>query len=79
MKILAKPLVFGRPNLGRYVRLSQTRPTPHPKRKKSLRISNLSNNDQLSPHHDSQFLAFSTEVLVRKNQDTIAVVLPLLP
>ena len=35
--------------------------------------------DQLSPHHDSQFLAFSTEVLVRMNQGTIAVVLPLLP
>ena len=35
--------------------------------------------DQLSPHHDSQFSAFSTEVLVRKNRDTIAVVLPLLP
>ena len=24
--------------------------------------------DQLSPHHDSQFSAFSTEVLDRKNQ-----------
>ena len=24
--------------------------------------------DQLSPHHDSQFLAFSTEVLDRMNQ-----------
>ena len=24
--------------------------------------------DQLSPHHDSQFLAFSTEVLARMNQ-----------
>ena len=35
--------------------------------------------DQLSPHHDSQFSAFSTEVLVRKNRDTITVVLPLLP
>ena len=35
--------------------------------------------DRLSPHHDSQFSAFSTEVLVRKNRDTIAVVLPLLP
>ena len=32
--------------------------------------------DRLWPHHDSQFLAFSTEVLVRKNRDTIAVVLP---
>ena len=35
--------------------------------------------DQLSPYHDSQFSAFSTEVLVRKNRDTIAVVLPVLP
>ena len=35
--------------------------------------------DQLSLHHDSQFSAFSTEVLVRKNRDTIAVVLPVLP
>ena len=29
--------------------------------------------------HDSQFSAFSTEVLIRKNRDTIAVVLPVLP
>ena len=35
--------------------------------------------DQLSPHHDSQFLAFTTEVLVRTNRDRIAVVLPVLP
>ena len=35
--------------------------------------------DQLSPHHDSQFLAFSTEVLIRMNQGTIAVVLPVPP
>ena len=35
--------------------------------------------DQLSPHHDSQFSAFSTEVLIWINQDTIAVGLPLLP
>ena len=35
--------------------------------------------DQLSPHHDSQFYAFSIEVLIRTSQDTIAVVLPLLP
>ena len=35
--------------------------------------------DRLSLHHDSQFSAFSTEVLVRKNRDAIAVVLPLLP
>ena len=35
--------------------------------------------DQLSPHHDSQFSAFSTEVLVRENRDTIAVVLPMPP
>ena len=34
--------------------------------------------DRLSPHHDSQFLAFSTKVLVRKNRETIAVVLPVL-
>ena len=36
-KFLAKPLVFGGTNLGRYTRLSRTRPTPRPKRKKSLR------------------------------------------
>ena len=35
--------------------------------------------DQLSPHHDSQFSAFSTEVLIRTSHGTIAVVLPLLP
>ena len=35
--------------------------------------------DQLSPHHGSQFSAISTEVLIQINQDTIAVVLPLLP
>ena len=35
--------------------------------------------DQLSPHHDSKFSGFSTEVLIRTSQDTIAVVLPLLP
>ena len=35
--------------------------------------------DQLSPYHESQFSAFSTEVLIRKNRDTIAVVLPVLP
>ena len=35
--------------------------------------------DRLSPHHDSQFSAFSTEVLLWINQGTIAVVLPLLP
>ena len=29
--------------------------------------------DQLSPHHDSQFWAFSTEVLIRMNHDTIAL------
>ena len=34
---LAKPLVLGGPNLGRYTRLSRTRPTPRPKWKKSLR------------------------------------------
>ena len=36
-KFLAKPLVFGGPNLGRYTSLSRTRPTPRSKRKKSLR------------------------------------------
>ena len=36
-KFLVKPLAFGGPNLGRYTRLSRTRPTPRPKRKKSLR------------------------------------------
>ena len=77
--ILAKPLVFGRPNLGRYIRLNRTRPIPRPKRKKSLRIWDLSYSDQLSPHRDNQFSAFSTEVLVRKNRDTIAVVLPVPP
>ena len=35
--------------------------------------------DQLSLHHDSQFSAFSIEMLIRMNQDTIAVVIPLLP
>ena len=34
--------------------------------------------DRLTPYHDSQFSAFSTEVLIRINQDTIVVVLPLL-
>ena len=48
-------------------------------RKKSPTICNLRTADRLSPHHDSQFLAFSTEVLLRVNQGTIAVVLPLLP
>ena len=45
-KFLAKPLVFGGSNLGRYTRLSRTRPTPRPKRKKSLRTWDLSNRDQ---------------------------------
>ena len=35
--------------------------------------------DQLSPYNDSQFSAFSTEVLIQKNRDTNAVVLPVLP
>ena len=35
--------------------------------------------DRLSPHHDYQFSAFSTEVLLWINQGTIIVVLPLLP
>ena len=35
-KFLAKPLIFGGPNLGRYTHLSWTRPTPRPKRKKTL-------------------------------------------
>ena len=47
---------------------------------KSLRTRrNLANSDQLLPHHDSQFSAFSTEVLVQKNRDTITVVLLVLP
>ena len=50
-----------------------------PEAEKILGIWDLSNNDHLSPYHDSQFSAFSTEVLVRKNRDTIAVVLPALP
>ena len=33
----------------------------------------------LTLYHDSQFSAFSTEVLVRMNQGTIAVVLLVLP
>ena len=35
--------------------------------------------DQLTLYHDSQFSTFSTEVLVRMNQGTIAVVLLVLP
>ena len=49
-------------------------------RNKSLRILQpLEQLTSLSLYHDSQFSAFSTEVLVRKNRDTIAVVLPVLP
>ena len=48
-------------------------------RKKFPMSCNLRTADRLSPHHDSQFLAFSTEVLLWINQGTIAVVLPLLP
>ena len=48
-------------------------------RKNLQRFGTSRTADQLSPHHDSQFSAFSTEVLVWKNRDTIAVVLPLLP
>ena len=33
-------------------------------RKKSPAICNLRTADRLSPHHDSQFSAFSTEVLI---------------
>ena len=47
--------------------------------KKLQRFGTSRTADQLTPHHDSQFSAFFTEVLVRKNRDTIAVVLPLLP
>ena len=36
-------------------------------RKKSPTICNLRTADRLSPHHDSQFSAFSTEVLVWSN------------
>ena len=39
----------------------------------------LNSLKHLSLYHDSQFSAFSTEVLVRMNQGTIAVVLPVLP
>src|SRR4051812_26609292 len=52
---LAKPLVFGIPSSGRYARLGRTKPTPRSKRHKSLGTRNLSNSDQLSPYHDSQF------------------------
>ena len=48
-------------------------------RKKSPTICNLRRVDRLSPHHDSQFSAFSTKVLLWINQGTIVVVLPLLP
>ena len=34
-------------------------------RKKSPTICDLRTADRLSPHHDSQFSAFSTEVLIR--------------
>ena len=54
-KFLANPLVFGGPNLGRYTLLSRTKPTPRPKRHKSLGTRDLSNSEQLSPYHDSQF------------------------
>ena len=37
-------------------------------REKIARDFNLRIADQLSPHHDSQFLAFSTEVFTRINQ-----------
>ena len=36
--------------------------------KKSQKIFNLRIADQLSPYHDSQFSAFSTEVFARINQ-----------
>ena len=48
-------------------------------RKKSPTICNLRTADRLSPYHDSQFSAFSTEVLLWINQGTIIAVLPLLP
>ena len=43
--------------------------------KKLQRFGTSRTADQLTPHHDSQFSAFSTEVLIRNNQGTIAVVL----
>ena len=54
-------------------------PILHGMRKKSPTICDLRTADRLTLHHDSQFSAFSTEVLIWINQDTIAVVLPLLP
>ena len=77
MRILAKPLVFGRPNLGRYMHLIGQKSIPRIKRKNLQGFETSRTADQLSLHHDSQFSAFSTEALVRKNRDTIAVVLPL--
>ena len=47
--------------------------------KKSPTMCDRRTADRLSPHHDSQFSAFSTEVLIQLNQGTIAVALPLLP
>ena len=38
-------------------------------RKKSLKIWNLRRADRLTPHHDSQFSAFSTKVFIRINQE----------
>ena len=40
-------------------------------RKKSQKIFNLRIADQLSPYHESQFSAFSTEVFARINQKHI--------
>ena len=48
-------------------------------RKKSQAIYNPRTAGRLSPYHDSQFSAFSTEVLIRVNQGTIVVVLPVPP
>ena len=44
-------------------------------RKKSPTICNPRTADSLSPYHDSQYSAFSTEALIRNNQGTTAVVL----
>ena len=42
---------------------------PSHKAEKSQKILNLRIADQLSPHHDNQFSALSTEVLDRTNQN----------
>ena len=46
---------------------------------KIARDCDLRRADLLTPHHDSQFSAFSTEALAQLNWGAIAVVLPVLP